>query len=117
MTGLAALALVTSLLPRPGLTVEQEIRRAFPEDPARAVRIGWCESKHRWSTAKNGQHLGEFQIATKVHSGLLRSMGYRAEDMFQLGPNLAVARRLKNAGPKRDPWKAWDSSRRRGCWS
>jgi hypothetical protein len=90
--------------------VARQLREAWPEEPERAVAVGQCESKLK-PGAKNGQHWGILQIATKVHAKRIAAMGYTPADMLDVGPNLAVGRALYDESR----WGPWKSSRH--CWA
>lgn len=90
--------------------VARQLREAWPEDPDRAVAVGRCESTLR-PAAENGQHRGIMQIAVKVHADRIAAMGYTPAQMFEVAPNLAVARALYDESK----WGPWRSSRH--CWA
>lgn len=96
-------------IPTRAPTVEQQIHRVFGREGAYAVRVFRCESRLR-PQARNGQHFGIPQIATKVHRRLLASMGYAPADMFKIGPSLRVAKRLRDS---KQGWKHWRTCARR----
>lgn len=70
---------------------------AFHDQPPTVVdrmrRIVWRESRND-PTARNGQHVGCFQIATSVHAALLARLKFTAADMARALPNALVARIL-----------------------
>lgn len=96
-------------LSTPPTSVESAIRRAFPKDPARAVRIARCESRLN-PTAVNPRSgaSGLFQIHP-MHRKLVAATGYRWEQMREVEPNLVIARKLGRNG-----WSPWNESQR--CW-
>lgn len=78
-------------------TVEQQIRRAFPDDPDRAVCIALHESTLN-PRAVNGSNLGLMQINVSAHPWVDRSR------VFAAAYNLMVARRLYLASMRRFGW-------------
>jgi hypothetical protein len=52
----------------------------------------------------NWPYVGLFQIDVELHADLILSMGYAIADMYEAGPNVAVAWRLSYAGVNTVPW-------------
>ena len=108
-TSITVTAARKALPPMSQADVARQLRDAWPEDPERAVAVGRCESSLK-PGAKNGQHWGILQIATKVHARRIAAMGYTPAQMLEVGPNLAVGRALYDESK----WGPWRSSRH--CW-
>lgn len=86
-------------------TVWAAIMVAFPESEwSRAALVVWCESRYRPAAVGRAGERGLAQIHP-VHIPLIASLGYTWDQMFELEPNLAVARALyDNAGHVWTPW-------------
>ena len=71
--------------------------RVYDWPPGEADQVFWCES--RWIPTATGR-AGERGIAqiARVHIPTIREMGYTWAQMYKVGPNLAVAYRLYQAG-------------------
>ena len=78
------------------------IRAAFGPAGEKAVAVAKCESGLR-PGARNGPHAGLFQVNTAIHAARIKRMGYTVAQMFQAGPNIAVARALY----AESGWRPW----------
>lgn len=68
-----------------------------------AVRVARCESRFD-PHATNGEHRGLFQIGVVTHAARIEAMGYSADDMWSVGPNLAVAYAIYSE----QGWRPWE---------
>lgn len=74
-------------------SVEAAICEAFGDQCAKAVAVARCESGLRpW--ARNGPHVGLFQVNVYIHGARIHRMGFSVAQMVEAGPNIAVARAL-----------------------
>jgi hypothetical protein len=76
--------------------ITDAIRRGFarfgPEVAEEAVRVAGCETGDTYYPgARNGQHLGLFQISRTYHEDRVRRLGFTWEQMAEVDPNIAVA--------------------------
>ena len=85
---------------------ESAIGLAFIDKPpavrTRMQRVSWRESRNV-PTARNGQHVGCLQVATRVHAARIKRLGFTAADMLKAWPNAVVARSLFNESG----WTPW----------
>ena len=83
---------------------------AFGQDNGDATCIGWHESRFaeraRNTNTNGSEDRGAFQI-NSVHDGTLPSLGFTPSQMFEYGPNSAVARELS----RRHTWRIWSTAR------
>ena len=83
-------------------SVETAIRTAFGPAGNKAVAVARCESR-LIPTARNGVHAGLFQLSRHWHEGRARRLGFAWAQMYEAGPNIAVALDLyREAG-----WSPW----------
>ncbi len=94
---------------RSGGSVHDAIRRYFPEQYDKAVRVATCESglDPRAVSPGGGNH-GLFQINT-VHRSRVASMGYSWSDIYDPYVNSRVARTIYNESG----WAPWPYCGRR----
>jgi hypothetical protein len=92
-----------------GHSVQGAIRRYFPEQYEKAVRVATCESglDPRAVSPGGGNH-GLFQINT-VHRSRVASMGYSWSDIYDPYVNARVARTIYNERG----WAPWPVCGRR----
>lgn len=86
---------------RPSSELADMIRAGFarfgPAVAEEAVRVAGCEStgdetgNNLNEAAKNGPHAGLFQLSRIYHEERARRLGFTWDQMFQAGPNIAVA--------------------------
>ncbi len=82
--------------------VAAAIRAAFGSAGDKAVAVARCESR-LIPTARNGVHAGLFQLSRRWHEGRARRLGFTWAQMYEAGPNIAVALDLyREAGFQ--PW-------------
>jgi hypothetical protein len=96
--------------------VPARIAAAWKGNDAEALRVSGCESTGSptsWKEdARNGQHLGVFQVATNVHAGRIRRLGFTPSDLLRVEPAVAVAWDIYvDAGRS---WWDWRFSQH--CW-
>lgn len=113
MTKLAVAALIATTTvacaPAPA-SPQQAIIDALGGDASFGVRLARCESTLN-PTARNGTHIGLFQLAKRYHETRARRLGFTWSQMTQSTPNAVVAHDLfREQG--RTPWLA-----SRQCWS
>lgn len=70
--------------------IQQAICDAFRAACQWALRVARCESRFN-PGATNGSHRGLFQISIKWHAARIQRMGYTLDQMWEVGPNIAVA--------------------------
>ena len=91
------------------LSIEQMqaiIARHFPEQPAAAWAVAWCESRAYPRAVGAAGERGLMQIAP-VHLPRILKLGYTWDDMFLAEPNVVVARDIwDEAG-----WAPWSCAR------
>jgi len=92
-----------------GGSVHDAIRRHFPAEYEKAVRVATCESglDPRAVSSGGGNH-GLFQI-NNVHRGRVASMGYSWSDIYDPYVNARVARTIYNESG----WSPWPVCGRR----
>lgn len=83
------------------------IAAVFWDVPAQAFAIVDCETGFTWDRFATGRYgeRGPFQIHP-IHIGLIVSMGYIWDDMYEVEPNARVARALYD----RSGWAPWSCS-------
>lgn len=83
---------------------------AFPSEHVELVQvIAWCESRGDASKVGAAGEAGVMQIHP-VHRELVRRLGYSWAQMFELGPNMAVAAYIAardGFGPWACRWASW----------
>jgi hypothetical protein len=82
--------------------VAKAIRKVWGADSARALKVAWCES-HWYVWAKNGEHLGVFQMGSYERRTFGGGYGYWAQIRAAHRYYIAVG-----------GWSPWYASR--GCW-
>lgn len=90
--------------------IEALIRATFPEEPERAVRVAWCESRFKpdaYNPKNNSHDGGIFQISLRWHGAELAERGL---DRFDIEDNIAFSRILYD----RNGWQDWSASEH--CW-
>lgn len=80
----------------PSSPVVDMIRAGFarfgPDVAEQAVHVAGCETGHTYDPhATNGAHAGLFQLSRTYHEERARRLGYTWSQMFEPGPNIAVA--------------------------
>ena len=97
---------VTAASSGPSTPVVDLIRLRFIErgvaDAETAVRVARCESSFDPSRTGKAGERGVMQVHP-IHRGLIESMGFTWDDMYEVGPNLDVAFALSRNGW--GPWK------------
>jgi hypothetical protein len=88
-------AAVPQPAPRPAVVsivgdVQQAICGAFRAACQWALRVARCESGFN-PRATNGSHRGLFQISIRWHAARIARMGFTLDQMWEVGPNIAVA--------------------------
>ena len=98
------LVILTAEAAHAGRSIEQQIRRAFPDDPAGAVCIARRESGLRPSAYFAGNY-GLFQINLSSHRYL------SAARLFTVSYNIAAARRIYLDSRRRfgNGWLPWST--------
>lgn len=76
--------------PAPVGNIQEAICNAFGRACAWALRVAKCESGFN-PRATNGQFRGLFQIGVKYHAARTQRMGYTLDQLWEPGPNIAVA--------------------------
>lgn len=102
---------------RPDLSIEAQIRRTFPENPSGAVAVAHCESSLQPDAVGPAGERGIMQIHPVHIPGLIAELGYTWNDMFQVGPNLEVARAIYDDAARwhwYGPWGPWTCARKLG---
>lgn len=82
--------------------VEAAIHLAWGNEGTRAVRVARCESGLR-PAARNGPHAGLFQVNVRIHAARIARMGFTTAQMYEAGPNIAVAHALW----AEQGWRPW----------
>ena len=83
--------------------------RAYDWDWGWAERTAWCESGYRRLAEGEAGERGIMQIAY-VHIDLIQRLGFTWAQMYEVGPNLAVAYDLW-AEQGETPWKGTSDCR------
>lgn len=90
-----------------GTPVLAVIRAGFarfgPEVAEEAVRVAKCESGLN-PRAANGQHAGLMQISRTYHAARVARLGFTWAQMFEAGPNVAVAADIYRESGGWGPW-------------
>lgn len=87
----------------PAAEIQQAICDAFGSACAQALRVAKCESGFN-PRATNGSHRGLFQISTRWHAARTQRMGYTLDQLWEVGPNIAVAVAIYNE----QGWAPWE---------
>ncbi len=74
-------------------SIPAAIRAAFGSAGDKAVAVARCESS-LIPTKQNGVHAGLFQLSRTWHEGRARRLGFAWAQMYEAGPNIAVAHHL-----------------------
>lgn len=91
-------------VPIPKDAVAQQIAKYWPGDDRKALAVAWCESNWK-PTARNGVHVGLFQLSGRYHQGRAAKLGYSWEEVAtQIEPNVKTAWSLR----KDSGWGPWD---------
>lgn len=83
-------------------SVQDRIVAAWPGDDRAVLRVIKCESGYD-PRQKTGSHWGLLQIGVKTHADRIRRLGYTAEQMLEVEPNLAVGWDLY----REQGWRPW----------
>lgn len=105
-------AAVTTTPPPPPLpdgAIPQLIWLHFGDHGAHAIRVAVCESSLD-QTAKNGVHIGLFQLSGTYHKPRAARLGFEWHRMYEAEPNIIVAADLW----REQGWVPWEDSRH--CW-
>jgi hypothetical protein len=103
-----AVQIARQIRPRSGNGCVDAIKDWWSDQPPSVVnhmiKISWRES--RWqSTARNGQHIGCVQIASRVHASRIAKLGLVSSDLFDPQVNAMIGRMLYNESGLH-PWDA-----------
>lgn|SRR3990167_10104717 len=102
MTTAALLIAACIAATQPSGSVQDRIARTWPGDDRAALSVAKCESSFD-PTARNGVHIGLFQLSGRYHRGRAARLGYSWEQMAQVEPNVRVAWDLYSE----QKWRPW----------
>lgn len=86
----------------PPADIAEAVCSAFGDDCAEALDVARCESRFR-PDARNGVHVGLFQLSGRWHRARAARLGYEWERMTEAGPNAVVAADLHDE----QGWRPW----------